>query len=105
MIPTKDGWKREHSLSFKRFKATNRELFKKIHFDDDLHSFDKRLQALKDFRTARLLSVGTGVMIGLPNQETYEDLVNDSLYFKKMILIWSKIQPYFLAKELPLGQS
>lgn len=86
-----------------RIETTNRELFKKIHFDDDLHSFDKRLQALSDLRTAGY-QVGTGVMIGLPDQ-TYEDLVNDIIFFKENDIDMIGMGPYILHEETPLGQN
>lgn len=86
-----------------RIETTNRELFKKIHFDDDLHSFDKRLQALSDLRTAGY-QVGTGVMIGLPDQ-TYEDLVSDIIFFKENDIDMIGMGPYILHEETPLGQS
>lgn len=86
-----------------RIETTNRELFKKIHFDDDLHSFDKRLQALKDLRTAGY-QVGTGVMIGLPDQ-TYENLVSDIIFFKENDIDMIGMGPYILHEETPLGQS
>ena len=86
-----------------RIETTNRELFKKIHFDDDLHSFDKRLQALKDLKTAGY-QVGTGVMIGLPDQ-TYEDLVSDIIFFKENDIDMIGMGPYILHEETPLGQS
>ena len=86
-----------------RIETTNRELFKKIHFDDDLHSFDKRLQALKDLKTAGY-QVGTGIMIGLPDQ-TYEDLVSDIIFFKENDIDMIGMGPYILHEETPLGQS
>ena len=86
-----------------RIETTNRELFKKIHFDDELHSFDKRLQALKDLKTAGY-QVGTGVMIGLPDQ-TYEDLVSDIIFFKENDIDMIGMGPYILHEETPLGQS
>ena len=85
-----------------RIETTNRELFKKIHFDDDLHSFDKRLQALKDLRTAGY-QVGTGVMIGLPDQ-TYEDLVNDIIFFKENDIDMIGMGPYIPHDDTPMGQ-
>lgn len=86
-----------------RIETTNRELFKKIHFDDELHSFDKRLQALKDLKTAGY-QVGTGVMIGLPDQ-SYEDLVNDIIFFKENDIDMIGMGPYILHEETPLGKS
>ncbi|NME36774.1 MULTISPECIES: [FeFe] hydrogenase H-cluster radical SAM maturase HydE [Fusobacterium] len=85
-----------------RIETTNRELFKKIHFDDKLHSFDKRLQALKDLKTAGY-QVGTGVMIGLPGQ-TYEDLVNDIIFFKENDIDMIGMGPYIIHEETPLGK-
>lgn len=85
-----------------RIETTNKELFKKIHPNDESHTFEKRLKALKDLKTAGY-QVGTGVMIGLPNQ-TYEDLVNDILFFKENDIDMIGMGPYIIHEETPLGQ-
>lgn len=85
-----------------RIETTNRELFKKIHPNDELHTFERRIKALKDLRTAGY-QVGTGVMIGLPGQ-TYEDLVNDIIFFKENDIDMIGMGPYIIHEETPLGK-
>ena len=86
-----------------RIEETNRNIFETIHPKDKLHSFEKRLQGLKDLREADY-QVGTGVMIGLPGQ-TEEDLVNDIIFFKENDIDMIGMGPYILHEETPLGQS
>ena len=50
-----------------RIETSNRELYCKLHPNDDKHSFDKRLAAIQYLRNEGY-QVGTGVMIGLPFQ-------------------------------------
>ena len=64
-----------------RIEATNRDLYRRIHPDNDYHSFERRLEALGYLRESGY-QVGTGVMIGLPFQ-TYEDLAGDLLFFRE----------------------
>lgn len=85
-----------------RIETTNKNLFKKIHIDDELHSFNKRLTALKDLKKAGY-QVGTGVMIGIPGQ-TEEDLVNDIIFFKEFDIDMIGMGPYILHKDTPLGK-
>ncbi len=83
-----------------RIETSNPDLYRKIHPLNDLHSFDKRLQALKDLRTAGY-QVGTGVMIGLPFQ-TIEDLADDLLFIKKMDVDMVGMGPYIEHEDTPL---
>lgn len=85
-----------------RIEETNRNIFETIHPKDKLHSFEKRLQGLKDLREADY-QVGTGVMIGLPGQ-TEEDLVNDIIFFKENDIDMIGMGPYILHNETPMGQ-
>lgn len=85
-----------------RIESSNRNLFETIHPKDRLHSFEKRLKALKDLRKAGY-QVGTGVMIGLPGQ-TEEDLVNDIIFFKENDIDMIGMGPYILHNETPMGQ-
>jgi biotin synthase len=83
-----------------RIEATNRELYKKIHPNNDFHSFERRLEALELLRETRY-QVGTGVMIGLPFQ-TYEDLAGDLLFFKQMDIDMCGMGPYLEHEDTPL---
>lgn len=84
-----------------RIETTNKDLFKKIHYDDKLHSYEKRIQALRDLKKIGY-QVGTGVMIGLPGQTEY-DLVNDILFFKEIDIDMIGMGPYILHEDTPMG--
>ena len=85
-----------------RIETTNEELYKVIHPDNDIHSFQKRVDCLKTLKKIGY-QVGTGVMIGLPGQ-TEEDLVNDILFFEKMDIDMIGMGPYVVHKDTPLGK-
>ncbi len=85
-----------------RIESSTRELYEKIHPGDSLHSYDSRVQALKDLRTAGY-QVGTGVMIGLPFQ-TAAHLADDLLFFKKMDIDMCGMGPYLEHSQTPLYQ-
>lgn len=83
-----------------RIESSNRDLYYKIHPKDENHSFEKRLQALKDLRLAGF-QVGTGVMIGLPEQ-TIENLADDLLFYKNYDIDMIGMGPYLEHNETPL---
>ena len=85
-----------------RIETTNEELYKVIHPDNDIHSFQKRVDCLKTLKKIGY-QVGTGVMIGLPEQ-TEEDLVNDILFFEKMDIDMIGMGPYVVHKDTPMGK-
>lgn len=83
-----------------RIESSNPELYRKIHPEDNFHSFGHRLQALKDLKSCGY-QVGTGVMIGLPFQTT-EDLANDLLFLKQMDVDMVGMGPYIEHEDTPL---
>ncbi|MEG0517694.1 MAG: radical SAM protein [Bacteroidales bacterium] len=90
-----------------RIEASNKELYNKIHpVDNDVdkknHSYESRIQALKDLQLVGYLT-GTGVMIGLPFQ-TYEDLAHDLLFFKELGVDMVGMGPYIPHGDTPLGR-
>jgi biotin synthase len=85
-----------------RIEATNRELYSKIHPRNNLHSFDRRIEAIGELRNAGY-QVGTGVMIGLPFQ-TSDDLAEDLLFFKQLDIDMCGMGPYIEHEETPLYQ-
>ncbi len=96
-------WKEAGATRFLlRIESTNITIFENIHPKDQIHSFKKRLQGLKDLKKAGY-QVGTGVMIGLPGQ-TEEDLVNDIIFFKENDIDMIGMGPYILHKDTPMGQ-
>ncbi len=83
-----------------RIESSNPELYRKIHPENDFHSFERRLQALQDLKTTGY-QVGTGVMIGLPFQST-EDLANDLLFLKQLDVDMVGMGPYIEHEDTPL---
>jgi biotin synthase len=85
-----------------RIESSNRELYYKIHPNNENHSFEKRIEALFALKKSGY-QVGTGVMIGLPFQ-TYEDLANDLLFFKQLDIDMCGMGPYIEHEQTPLFQ-
>lgn len=85
-----------------RIETTNKELYRKIHPDNERHSFERRKNCLKVLKKIGY-QVGTGVMIGLPGQ-TEEDMINDIYFFKEMDIDMIGMGPYIVHKDTPLGK-
>jgi biotin synthase len=85
-----------------RIETSNPGLYRKIHPENDFHSFERRLQALKDLKAAGY-QVGTGVMIGFPFQ-TLENLADDLLFFKQLDVDMVGMGPYIEHEDTPLYQ-
>ena len=83
-----------------RIETSNRDLYEKIHPNDEMHSYQKRLETLKLLRKLNY-QVGTGVMIGLPFQ-TLENLAEDILFFKDFDVDMIGMGPYIEHSETPL---
>lgn len=86
-----------------RIETSNRELYSKIHPNNSLHSFDKRLEALQNIRNAGF-QLGTGVMIGLPHQ-TIDHLADDLLFLKALDVDMVGMGPYIEHLETPLNEA
>lgn len=86
-----------------RIETSNRALYSKIHPDNDLHNFDKSLEALQNIRKAGF-QLGTGVMIGLPHQ-TIENLADDLLFLKNLDVDMVGMGPYIENPETPLFEA
>jgi len=85
-----------------RIETSNKELYYKLHPNDNRHSFDNRLAAIEQLRMEGY-QVGTGVMIGLPFQ-TIEHLVGDLLFFQSMNVDMVGMGPYLEHSQTPLYQ-
>jgi biotin synthase len=83
-----------------RIESSNPDLYRKIHPNNEFHSYDRRLQALKDLKSAGY-QVGTGVMIGFPFQST-DDLADDLLFLKKLDVDMVGMGPYLEHEDTPL---
>ena len=86
-----------------RIESTNPDLYHKIHPNNSLHSYDRRLQALYDLKEIGY-QAGTGAMIGLPYQ-TPEDMADDLLFYKEFDAPMVGMGPYNPHPETPLTLS
>ena len=85
-----------------RIESSTPELYQRIHPQNNLHGFDKRIECLQLLRETGY-QVGTGVMIGLPFQ-TMEHLANDLLFMKQIDIDMVGMGPYIEHEETPLYQ-
>lgn len=85
-----------------RIESTSKKIYESIHPNDSLHNFETRVNCLKILKKIGY-QVGTGVMIGLPNQ-TEEDLVNDILFYKDNDIDMIGMGPYIPHNDTPMGQ-
>ncbi len=83
-----------------RIETSNDALYKTLHPED--HDFSERYECLNRLRRVGY-QVGTGVMIGLPNQ-TMEDLVNDIVFFKEQDIDMIGMGPYIIHHDTPLAE-
>lgn len=82
-----------------RIEASNPALYAKLHPDDTLHNYHRRLECLGMLQKTGY-QTGTGVMIGLPFQ-TYEDLASDLLFMKKIDIDMVGMGPYIEHANTP----
>ena len=83
-----------------RVESTNPTLYRKIHPNDSRHSFNRRLECLKNLQDIGY-QTGTGVMIGLPYQ-TMDDLAGDLLFMKEFNIDMCGMGPYIEHSDTPL---
>jgi len=85
-----------------RIETSNKALYYKLHPNDQKHSFDDRIAAIRQLRVEGY-QVGTGVMIGLPFQ-TVEHLADDLMFFRSMDIDMVGMGPYLEHSQTPLYQ-
>lgn len=85
-----------------RIETSNPELYHKIHPNNTLHSFDRRLEAILDLKEIGY-QTGTGVMIGLPYQ-SIENLADDLLFIKRIGVHMVGMGPYLKHSDTPFGK-
>ncbi len=85
-----------------RIEASSEELYRKIHPDDERHSYRRRLSCLKAIQ-ATGYQTGTGVMIGLPWQSV-ENLADDIIFMRDFDIDMCGMGPYIEHADTPLGQ-
>ena len=85
-----------------RIETSNPELYRKYHPNDTIHDFEKRLECLKTLQSVGY-QTGTGVMIGLPFQDTGH-LADDLLFMKDLDVDMVGMGPYIEHQDTPLFQ-
>jgi len=83
-----------------RIETSNKELYDKIHPNNSLHSFQKRIESLRVLKKTGY-QVGTGIMVGLPGQNL-SHIADDILFMKDIDIDMCGIGPYIEHKETPL---
>ena len=83
-----------------RIESSNPELYHRYHPTDTLHDYARRLTCLKTLQRIGY-QTGTGVMIGLPFQDT-GDLADDLLFMKEFNIDMVGMGPYIEHKDTPL---
>ncbi|MDP4185500.1 MAG: [FeFe] hydrogenase H-cluster radical SAM maturase HydE [Bacteroidota bacterium] len=83
-----------------RIETSNKSLYEKIHPKNEIHRFEKRLEALNSLRRCGY-QVGSGMMIGLPFQ-TLEDMADDLLFLQKIDVDMVGMGPYIEHEDTPL---
>jgi biotin synthase len=83
-----------------RIETSSPELYFRMHPNDRLHSFNRRVDCLHNLRKIGY-QTGTGVMIGLPFQTT-ADLADDILFMKQNDIVMIGMGPYLEHADTPL---
>jgi biotin synthase len=83
-----------------RIETSCKKLYKTLH--PSSHNYDVRFKCLEYLKKINY-QVGTGVMIGLPCQ-TYEELADDIMFFKKNDIDMIGMGPYIIHKNTPLAE-
>lgn len=78
-----------------RIETTSKDLYKKLH--PPHQSFEERVECLRRLKKAGF-QVGTGVMIGFPEQ-TLDDLANDIEFFKEMDIDMIGMGPFIVHNQ------
>jgi biotin synthase len=84
-----------------RIEASSQALYRKVHPDDDMHRYQRRLDCLKAIQDTGY-QTGTGVMIGLPYQ-TMSDLADDVIFMRDFDIDMCGMGPFIEHSDTPLG--
>jgi biotin synthase len=100
---TEDTYKRFFEAGAHRYllriESSSPTLFGKIH--PECQKLENRIQCLKFLKKVGY-RVGTGVMIGIPDQ-TIENLADDILFFKEMDVDMIGMGPYIVHNQTPMA--
>lgn len=84
-----------------RIEASSEALYRRVHPDDEMHRYYKRLEALRLIQKTGY-QTGTGVMVGLPYQ-TMEHLVDDIIFMRDFDIDMCGMGPFIEHTDTPLG--
>lgn len=84
-----------------RIEASSEALYRRVHPDDDMHRYHRRLDCLKTIQETGY-QTGTGVMVGLPNQ-TMSDLADDIVFMRDFDIDMCGMGPFIEHSDTPLG--
>jgi biotin synthase len=83
-----------------RIETSSPELYRRLHPDDHRHSHQRRLECLHHLKSIGY-QTGTGVMIGLPFQDTGQ-LADDLMFMKEFDVDMVGMGPYIEHPDTPL---
>lgn len=86
-----------------RIESSTKQLYNAIHPNNELHNFENRMASLHNIRKAGF-QLGTGVMIGLP-QQSIENLADDLLFLQALDVDMVGMGPYIEHSETPLFEA
>lgn len=84
-----------------RIEASSEALYRRVHPDDDMHRYHKRLEALRLIQETGY-QTGTGVMVGLPYQ-TMTHLADDIIFMRDFDIDMCGMGPFIEHTDTPLG--
>jgi biotin synthase len=84
-----------------RIEASSEALYRRVHPDDDMHRYHRRLECLKAIQETGY-QTGTGVMVGLPFQ-TMSDLADDVIFMRDFDIDMCGMGPFIEHSDTPLG--
>ncbi len=85
-----------------RIEASSQALYRRVHPDDDMHRYNRRLDCLKIIQETGY-QTGTGVMVGLPFQ-TMGDLADDIIFMRDFDIDMCGMGPFIEHSDTPLGE-
>ncbi|MFZ2287978.1 MAG: [FeFe] hydrogenase H-cluster radical SAM maturase HydE [Bacteroidales bacterium] len=84
-----------------RVEAASEALYRRIHPEDDMHRYNRRIECLKMIQETGY-QTGTGVMIGLPFQ-TMSHLADDIIFMRDFNIDMCGMGPFIEHSDTPLG--
>ncbi|NLE35999.1 MAG: [FeFe] hydrogenase H-cluster radical SAM maturase HydE [Bacteroidales bacterium] len=85
-----------------RIEASSEALYRRVHPNDDMHRYYRRLECLKAIQETGY-QTGTGVMVGLPFQ-TMGDLADDIIFMRDFNIDMCGMGPFIEHSDTPLGK-